>query len=351
MKNVLLIYSEKIAFVREDVATLKNISNLTERPFALVKNPVLLLREFLKQFVFLLFNGHKFNCYYIWFADYHAFLPVLFSRLFGKKSIIILGGYDTMALKSINYGVFANHNLRRRLVKYSVGHADFLLGVDESMFEGVNTYISEEPVLTGVRNFIPKISGECRVVPTGYDADRWKKNSEVRKRPMVVSIGMVRELKGIHRKGFDFLTEVARQLPEIDFVIIGPNEECKNLLLKDAPANLTVHSFMPQDEFKNVLDEAKVFCQFSLAEGLPNTLCEAMLCECIPVGSSVNGIPKAIGNPQLIINKPNVQEAALAIKYALSMPDSEGSVYRQRIIDMFPKSKREQSIQEVLSLC
>ena len=96
------------------------------------------------------------------------------------------------------------------------------------------------------------------------------------------------------------------------------------------------------------MDRAKVFCQFSLAEGLPNTLCEAMLCECIPVGSSVNGIPKAIENKELLIPKPDLLLAQKAIKYAIQMDDHEGVKFRNSVIDKFPKSKREEAIKSII---
>src|SRR5207247_6894113 len=46
------------------------------------------------QFYFLLFNIYKFKIVFIWFADYHSLLPVFFSRLFNKKCVINIGGYD-----------------------------------------------------------------------------------------------------------------------------------------------------------------------------------------------------------------------------------------------------------------
>lgn len=347
-KKVLLIYTERIAFVREDATFLDEIAELTERPFTAHKNPILLLWELIKQFGYLLTHLRSFDTVYVWFADYHSFLPILIAKWYRRNSIIILGGYDTMALPQINYGVFLQHNLRRAMVAYSIRWAKTLLGVDESMFEGQNTYIADEPIAVGVSNFVNNIQGDCQVVPTGYDALRWQKDAIAQKENMVVSIGMVNELKGIQRKGFDFLIEVARQMPQYQFHIIGPSDDCLELLSKDAPENLVLHGFMAQEELKNYLDRAKIFCQFSLAEGLPNTLCEAMLCECIPVGSNVNGIPKAIDNPALVISKPNIELAEKAIEYAMHESSLKGGHFRDRIIEQFPKSKREKAIAAAL---
>ena len=347
-KEVLLIYSEKISFVKEDINTLSKYSNLTEHTFHLAKNPFLLFFEFVKQFFYLLFNIAKFDTVYIWFADYHTFLPVLFSNVFKKKSIIILGGYDTMSLPQIGYGVFLKNNLRRKLITYAIENATYLLGVDETMFEGVNSYIDDSDIEVGVKRFAKSIKGESLVVPTGYDFDRWKKSDLIAKENLVLTIGSVREMKALKRKGFDFFSEVAHSMPEYRFVIIGPSEEYKAILDQSAPPNLTIYSFMSQEELKNFLDRAKVFCQFSLAEGLPNTLCEAMLCECIPVGSSVNGIPKAIENKELLIPKPDLLLAQKAIKYAIQMDDHEGVKFRNSIIDKFPKSKREKAIKSII---
>jgi glycosyltransferase involved in cell wall biosynthesis len=87
-----------------------------------------------------------------------------------------------------------------------------------------------------------------------------------------------------------------------------------------------------------------------MAEGLPNTLCESMLCECIPVGSSANGIPKAINDERLIVRRHmDVADAAAKIRYALSLPDADGRHFRERIIELFPASRREQDLVSVIN--
>ncbi len=347
-KHVLLIYTKKIAFVKEDHDTLTKFAKVTELPFKANKKPLLLLSAFIKQFYSLLIKIKKVDTLYIWFADYHALLPILFAKLFNKNTIIILGGYDTMALPSIDYGIFIKKNIRRWIAKYTIRHTNHLLGVDESMFETTNSYINNNGLKNGVNHFVKNIKGNRLVVPTGYDTDKWVRNPNIKKEKLIVTIGSVTQMKGLKRKGFDFFTQVARLLPDYQFIIIGPNNKFKKYLEQDAPKNLTVHGFMKQVDFMSIISKAKVFCQFSLAEGLPNTLCEAMLCECIPVGSSVNGIPKAIGNKHLIIEQPDTALALKAINYAIQMTAQDGVFFRNRISTMFPKSKREQAIQQTI---
>lgn len=76
-------------------------------------------------------------------------------------------------------------------------------------------------------------------------------------------------------------------------------------------------------------------------EGMPSSICEAMLCECIPVGSDVNGIPKIIGDCGIIINERKSERVIEAIKKAISLNNSYGSKAREHIINDFNLSRRE----------
>lgn len=348
-KKVTIVYTKEMSFVREDISIFSEIAELRKLKFNPHKNPLLLLLQLFRQFTALLPVTRTTDLFYIWFADYHAFLPVLLAKLFKKKSAIVLGGYDTMALKEIGYGVFLHKNLRRQMVSYAVRNADYLLGVDETMFEGTNSYIGDEDRKTGVKSFVKNIKGECMVVPTGYDPEKWKRRNNDPKKNTIVTIGVTNEPKAFKRKGFEFFSNVARKFPDYNFIVIGPNDYFRDKLVEEGPENLTVHSFIEQEEIIKILSDAKAFCQFSLAEGLPNTLCEAMLCECIPVGSNVNGIPKAIAEPRLIIDKPEIAKAVKAIDYAITLGPEERTYFRNRIIDLFPKSKRVDSLNELLS--
>jgi glycosyltransferase involved in cell wall biosynthesis len=81
--------------------------------------------------------------------------------------------------------------------------------------------------------------------------------------------------------------------------------------------------FCPDEVLFEKYNQAKVFVQASITEGMPNTLSEAMNCECIPVGSNVNGIPDAMGDTGVIVMKRSVDELEQAILKALKMETGE----------------------------
>ena len=78
---------------------------------------------------------------------------------------------------------------------------------------------------------------------------------------------------------------------------------------------------------------------FSMREGLPNVVCEAMLSECIPVGFSNGGIPVAIGDAGYILKEKTIESAKKAIRIAMKNEEL-GKAARQRIIKKFPMDNR-----------
>ena len=58
-----------------------------------------------------------------------------------------------------------------------------------------------------------------------------------------------------------------------------------------------------QRELINYFSMSRFYLQLSFSEGFGNALCEAMLCECVPIGSNVGAIPFIINDTGFILKK------------------------------------------------
>jgi len=310
--------------VKTDYTILSKYYDVKKYKFESSKNIFKMTSEQIKLIIFLILNIWKYDLIYCWFADYHSFLPILFSKIFKKKSIIIVGGYDAVSIPELKFGVFYKENKKIRIlfVKFSFRNADYILPVDKTLIEGVNYYISEKGLSLGVKYFV----------------------KNVQKEKAVLSVGSVADIRTFKRKGFDLLLEIAHKMPDVIFVIIGLNHDMLKFTKNIATDNVRLLGFVSNEKLVDYYSKVKVFCQLSLSEGLPNTLCEAMLCECIPVGSNVNGIPSAIDNCGFILKVKNVDKAVELIKKALNSGESLGKKARQRIINNYSLEKREKEI-------
>jgi len=303
----------------------------------------------IKQFFYLLLNTWKYDLIYIWFADYHSFLPTLFAKLFRKKSVIIVGGNDAVSIPEIEYGIFYKKDLRSRVASWSYTLTNLILPVHKSLIEGVNDYVTKKGLNIGVKAFVKGLKTKFVELPTGYDHEKWFLKNHISKEQMVVTVAGIHNMKTYRGKGIDLFIEVAKKTPDATFVIIGLTSEMANFIKKNKPDNVDLQTYIPNDKLADYIAKAKVYCQFSLTEGLPNSLCEAMLCECIPVGSSVNGIPDGIGNTGYILKERDVVQATILVKKALRDDAKAGKKARQHIIDNYSHDKREEALCKLLA--
>ena len=105
---ILLIHPNFSSFVKADYNLLKK--HFTVKTFFYHTGKDLFTNFFSQIYLFVWLSLNILNArnIYIWFADYHSFLPVIFSKIFRKNSIVILGGYDVTYLPDLNYGSFSN---------------------------------------------------------------------------------------------------------------------------------------------------------------------------------------------------------------------------------------------------
>jgi glycosyltransferase involved in cell wall biosynthesis len=268
-----------------------------------------------------------------WFGSVYAGYTVFLAGLMRKRSVIVVAGVDASKDKEIRYGMWLSP-WKSVILRHAFRRADRLLVVD--------------PFLEAEAKRLAGYDGEnIRNIPFGFDSTRWTWGEG--KEDMVLTVAACHDRWRMKKKGIEKLFDAAGLMPEVRFQIIGIHEHLLSEVREEAPSNVEIIPYVPRDQLLGYYQRAKVYCQPSFTEGLPNTLCEAMLCGCIPVGTRVGGIPTAIGDAGYLV--PYHDQAALveALRRALRAPPTDGANARHRIMTEFTEERRERSLVTTLS--
>lgn len=322
-KKILFIYTNYSTFVKTDFEILASEHEVSKYQFKPVRGFLKTAIQLIKQKIFLLFNIWKFDAVFVWFADYHSFLPVLFAKILGKKSFVVIGGYDVANIPELKYGSLSSP-LRKILTLFSIRNASLCIPVVENLEKKV-------------KEIAPKST--TKTIYTGYQFDL-KEISELKKEreKWVLTVSITNNRQRFLIKGLDRFRELAESLPDFKFCVVGVSEEAKQLF-NLIPKNMVLLPPLNQSELTEYYLKASFYAQFSRSEGLPNALCEAMLYGCIPMGLDVGGISTAIGKNGLIMNDWNVNAAIDFMQKNHNMLNRE--VFKKYILKEFNIDKRK----------
>lgn len=322
--NVLFTSTLHTAFIDEDIALLRKHFHvdhlLTRGPGA----PLVILRHL-----------RTADVTFTWFASVYSAAVVALARLSGKRSVIVIGGVDASKEPEIGYGIWLSP-WKAPLVRWAMRHAARLLVVD--------------PFFTNeVRRLAAYDGANIEYVPTGYDPGRW--TPEGPKELLVFTVAGCHDLARVRKKGLDLLFDAARSLPGIRFAVAGIHEGILPAVSDMAPPNVEILPFLPRENLLGWYRRAKVYCQPSWTEGLPNSLCEAMLCRCIPVGTAVGGIPTAVAGVGFLVPRGDARALAQALTAAMASDDAAADAARRHIAAAFTLERREASLVRILTEC
>jgi glycosyltransferase involved in cell wall biosynthesis len=314
--NILFIYRSYSSFVKVDQEILKPHFNV--KTFQFTEDKIDIFK--------LLWGVLWSDITISWFAVRHAFYAVRFSKMLRKKSIVIVGGYEVAKVPEINYGLARNQKQINR-VRWTIENADTVLTVDDGLKNDA------------IRNI--GVNGEnIQNLPTGYDYNLFKPHGE--KKDLVLTVSVGNSWERILLKGLNTFVEAAKLFENVEFLVIGIQGDALEKLREIASSNVTFIEEVSQSMLIPYYQKAKVYCQLSMREGLPNALCEAMSCECVPVGTDVQGIRTAIGDTGFYVPYGDPEATAIAIKKALE--SDKGKDARERIKKMFPIERREKEL-------
>ena len=335
MKTGLFVYGDDATFIAQDLELLKRHYDMRSYRMKMPKNPLLLFGELLKTFLFVVWHIRKADFVYCWFCDYHAFFPMLFSKIFKKKGIIVIGGFDAAKNKALLYGAHIKP-WRSKIIKYIAFKADVLLPVSQSVLSGIKTHFGQEAV------------NKSQLVYNGLNVVRFKSTSQT-SRSGLVTVYKVNDLKRLRIKGGDFLVEAARKLPEHDFTAIGPYGKAAVYFDSFKLDNLKVLPPTSTDEIAAILQTKKVYFQFSRVESFGIALVEGVLSGCIPVGYNIEATSEIIQHPKLLFDQLSVAELKRVLENLSNIPFLEIEAIRQRCTDLYNLKNRERQLVKLIN--
>ncbi len=323
VRVLLVYYGTKSTFIQRDLNILSKYFDVDEMSIKYVGDIFTLARKIKKADVI-----------FIWFAGKHAGISVLLSKMLKRKSIVVVGGYDVANIKEIKYGLWANGSIIDKLFsKYALKMANKILVVANSLKDKIikNAHVKRNDIVW---------------IPTGYNSNFWTSTKKMEK--SILTVGIIDNYTRIRVKGIDVYINVAKNMPEYTFEIVGLSPKIIQELKNHIPSNVKLHPPMDLYRLREKYRKATVYCQLSVSEGLPNSLCEAMLCECVPVGTNVGDIPLVIDDSGYVVPYGDVEKTVDAIRKALENHKILGPKARERIKKMFPLERRERELVRII---
>ncbi|MDQ3022569.1 MAG: glycosyltransferase family 4 protein [Bacteroidota bacterium] len=349
-KRILYININNSTFIKKDEDILKEFYDVRVFLFDVRSgNKFYYVFLCIKLFFWMAANIFWCQIIFVRFADYYGLILGMFAKFFKKNLVVVEGGLGAAAYKSIDDGVYLK-KFRGYCASYSFKTAKWILPVDESLIYFENNYtVLKEESKQGIIYFNPKIErNKIITVHNGYDEKFWYKLESIPKKMIAVTTANIIRYKVFKNKGINYFIQLAEFFNEYDFYIIGVNENFIESLKINLPQNLKLYEFLSLEEIRKIYSSAKVYIQLSITEGMPNSLCEAMLCECIPVGSNVNAIPNIIGDTGFIVHKQDLEEMKQKIQAAFSSSLNLGENARARISKKFSLEHRRNQLKKII---
>ena len=268
-----------------------------------------------------------------WFASWHTFLPLLFARLLGKPSILVIGGYDLANLPAIGYG-HQRGGLAKWLSRATMGLATRLI---------TNSRYSQQEARINAGIPPDRVTVLYHGIP-----DPFSGLTALPREPLVLTVGNVSRAN-LQRKGLEAFVRAAALLPEIAFVVAGRRADDAFEYLKSiATANVTITGLISEAELIRCYQRASVYVQVSQHEGFGMSLAEAMLAGCIPVVTGEGAIPEVAGENAIFAASQDPATVAAAIRQALAAPEKDRAEARDRIALHFTLDQRRDGLESIV---
>lgn len=335
--KVLYTYLHRLSFVNTDLSHLEKDFQLITHHFQVDKKYLIPFR-YLSQLIHLFKHIWTVDYLVCFFAGYHSVLPALFAKVMRKKCLIFLGGTDCFNYPSFQYGNFTKP-LYGYVTCVSAKSATLLIPVSENLILNHSQYYKVDSQIQGIYHWCKGLQTPNQVIPLEYNPIKFYRREITRDIGGFISVAFGIQGSSFVRKGIDKVILLATHFPENRFTIIGCSKE--NFPVP-VPDNINLIPPVPYESLPEYYSAHQFYLQLSIAEGFPSAICEAMLCECIPIGSNVAAIPLIIGNHGFLVNERKDDLIIDIVRQALSFPEKEekGKAAREHIVANYGPGKR-----------
>lgn len=270
---------------------------------------------------------------FCWFASWHSVLPILYARLLGKPSVLVIGGYDIANLAQIGYG-HQRGGVERWISRLTIYLAKCII---------TNSYYSQQEAIRNIRLTIDRVHVIYHGVIDVYGVLPMGKRERI-----ALTIGNICK-ENIKRKGHELFVKTAHYLPDVKFIIVGKwQDNAIDYLRQIAPENVEFTGWLEDEPLNDLISKSSVYLQLSQHEGFGLSMAESMLAGCIPVVTRAGSIPEVVGKAGTYVSADDPVEIAEVVAELIESDDSRRSMVRQRILANFPIEKRRKALCELI---
>jgi len=322
--NILFLYNYLSSFVKRDFEILKS------RYKVIPVQCTSLLSTFT-----LIWKVLPADCVVCWFGSLYFLPVVLFAKILGKKIIIIAGGYDVACVPEFRYGTMYGI-IKRKLGRLLFRIAHIVAAVSRANAEEAHKYAK-----------VPY--KKLKLIYHGFNGKLQTNVARIDKKEiMVLTVGYI-DKRTIYRKGFLAIARLSRLLPDVSFIIVGSyTNDAIRILKKASGDNINFKGYVSKEDLQGFFKRAKVYLQPSLHEAFGCSVAEAMLYNCIPIVSRRFALPEVVGDSGFYVDTNDLNDMARTVRFVLDSEPRFSETPRQRILRMFPLSKRLKLLSELI---
>jgi glycosyltransferase involved in cell wall biosynthesis len=305
-------------FIRLQKKDIYTIRKFPEGYEEFVKNQFLELKSIRE-----IFRKRRIDLVFFAFGQDLKVIPLLFSRIMGKKIILRSDGRPSRVYEKYFRG-------------QSAAKLFFFTLMETISYHTVDLLTSESEYL--LKENSQDRPGKCGVANLPVDTDLFRQMTPFDERTYELGyFGQLQRTKGIMNL-VEAVSGLVKANSSISLVIGGSGDQKEDIIRfvrnNNLEQNIHVIDWIPYEQFPRYLNTVKVFVFPSTLEGLPNTVLEAMACGTIVLSTPVGGIPGLITDGQngFIMENNSVPCIAKNILRVLNTPDPEKAAGNAQVL-------------------